>query len=140
VAALDALWDLFDQARSQANEALTAFGMAEGITLRDEDNVRRYCAAGADGALRFIAIVPMRRSGSDEAIGAYISTSRTRATMYLVPATKRSRIIWQVAASGQPFDPDVVHDLFLSVFADDPSATSRLSPMSGSTYFQTPWD
>lgn len=140
VAALDALWDLFDQARNQANEALTAFGITEGITLRDEGNVRRYCATGADGALRFVAIIPLRRSGSDEAIGAYISTSSTRATMYLAPAAKKGRGIWQVAASGQTFDHSVVHDLFLSVFANDPTATRRLSPMSGSAYFQTPWD
>jgi hypothetical protein len=140
VAALDALRELFDQARSQANEALATFGMAEGITLRDEDNVRRYCATGADGAQRFIAILPLLRSGSEEAIGAYIGTSSTRATMYLVPVTKKSRVVWQVAVSGRAFDAGVVHDLFLSVFSDDPAATSRLSPMSGGAYFQTPWD
>ena len=46
---------------------------------------------------------------------------------------------WIVASSGLPFNIDMVHDLFLSVFADDPGATHRLSPLSGSDLFQTPW-
>lgn len=138
--ALAALWGLFDQACSQANEALGAFGIAEGITLREEDNLRRYCTTGSNGTLRFIAILPLLRAEGGEAAGAYIGTSSTRATMYLVPMETRSRVVWRVATSGRTFDADVVHDLFLSIFADDPAATSRLSPLSGGGYFQTPWD
>src|SRR5690348_4537083 len=110
-AALAALWDLFDQTCSQANEALGAFGIAEGITLREEGNLRRFCATGSDGTLRFIAILPLLRGEGGEAAGAYIGTSSTRATMYLVPAETRRRVVWRVAVSGRPFDADVVHDL-----------------------------
>lgn len=139
VSALDVLWELFDQACTQANAALGAAGITEGIALRDEENLRRYCTPDSDGALRYIAVMPLLREIGGEAIGAYIGTNTTRATMYLVPVQKRGRVAWQVAASGRPFDPGVVHDLFLSIFADDPTATSRLSPLSGGGYFQTPW-
>jgi hypothetical protein len=137
-AAFGALWDLFDKARSQANEALRTYGIGEGIAVREEETLRRYCATGADGQERHIAVLPLRRGEGGEAIGAYIGTSSTRATMYVVPMEKRGRVAWQVAASGQQFDADVVHDLFLSIFADDPAATSRLSPLSGTVYFQIP--
>jgi hypothetical protein len=108
--------------------------------VREEATVRRYYANGPDGHERYIAVLPLRRGEGEEAIGAYISTSNTRATMYVVPVEKGSRVAWQVAVSGQPFDAGVVQDLFLSIFANDPGATSRLSPLSGAGYFQTPWD
>jgi hypothetical protein len=60
--------------------------------------------------------------------------------MYVVPGEKGGRVAWKVAASGQPFDAGVVQDLFLSIFANDPGAISRLSPLSGGGYFLTPWD
>jgi hypothetical protein len=140
IAALDALWNLFDEARGQANEAMGAAGIVDGITVREEANVRRYTLAGADGGQRFIAIMPMLRPDGGDAVGAYVGTSATRASMYLVPLEKRKQLLWQVAASGQSFDARVVRDLFLSIFADDPGATKRLSPISGAGYFQTPWD
>jgi len=139
-AALASLWNLFDRSLDQANAALGALGMAGKMELRDGPTERRYCAPGTGDAQRFIAIVPLLSSGGHgRDTGAFVGTSTTRATMYLVPVTNGGRVGWQVAASGRPFDADVVHDLFLSVFADDPGATSRLSPLSGSSYFQTPW-
>ena len=139
-AALAALWDLFDQSLDQANAALGALGMTGKMDLRDGPTERRYCTTGTGDTQRFIAIVPLLSSAEHgQDTGAFVGTSSTRATMYLVPIVQGGRVGLQVAASGKPFDVDVVHDLFLSVFADDPGATSRLSPLSGSSYFQTPW-
>ena len=49
-------------------------------------------------------------------------------------------VTWQVAAPNAKLTPAVVQDLFLSVFADDPASTLRLSPLGGSDLFQSPWN
>jgi hypothetical protein len=139
-AALAALWDLFDRTRSQANEALAAAGIKDGILVREEGMVRHYYGAGPEGQVRKIAVLPLRRGEGGEDFGAYIGISSTNASMYVVPVEKGGQVAWQVAASGQPFDAAVVQDLFLSIFANDPGAISRLSPLSGASYFLTPWD
>lgn len=65
--------------------------------------------------------------------------TRTRASIYLDAASNGSES-WTVLSSGRPFGVAEVHDLFLSVFGDDPGATARLSPITGVGLFEDPWN
>jgi hypothetical protein len=57
----------------------------------------------------------------------------------VVPEAHGEQVRWLVATDGTELTASLVHDFFLSVFGDDASATYRLSPLSGSNLFQTPW-
>lgn len=139
--AVGALWALFDGATHEANAALVRAGSAEQMTMQRSGTERIYRLVGPDGSPREIRISPTisiaqgRRCG-----GAAITTSRTRAYIYLEPVRTGERMRWHVGDTGPEFTPALVHDLFLSVFADDPAATQRLSPVSGMDLFQVPWN
>ena len=135
-----ALWELFDQARLQANEAMERAGAPERITVWRASNERRYGLAGHDGSARTISVfVNVSVVHAHVFGGVDINTSQTRQPISLVPVLEADTFRWQVASLGTWFDEDLVHNLFLSVFGDDPIATARLSPLSGIDAFETPW-
>jgi hypothetical protein len=138
--ATELLWAPFDRAVREANAALEAAGEPARISITRTSHERHYSTSGPDGSLRTVSVylvlsvVDRQLSG-----GAYISTNRSRVSMYLIPSHADGHITWIVASSGRAFDGEMVQDLFLSVFADDPGATHRLSPLSGADLFETPW-
>jgi hypothetical protein len=134
------LWGVFDKAALQVNEALERSGVDERCLLHHAHNERTYRLAGPDGTERTISIsVNMRMANGRMFGGVCIGNSQTRLSMALIPTPVGGSILWQVTSMGKPFDDDLVHDLFLSVFGDDPMATARLSPLSGFDAFETPW-
>lgn len=138
--ATEALWLPFDAAVREANAALEQAGEPGRISITRTIRERQYGAEGPDGSQRQIAVYLVLSVVEDRLTGgAYVSTNQSRLSMYLVPEKTATDVHWIVASSGLPFNIDMVHDLFLSVFADDPAATHRLSPLSGSDLFQTPW-
>ena len=60
--------------------------------------------------------------------GAQITTSETRATIYLIPSIDGGRLRWMLPRTGTEFTARVVDDLLLSVFGNDPAAARRLAP------------
>jgi hypothetical protein len=127
--AITALWALIDEAVEQANAALEDAGLAERIGTRRTSRECWLSMAGPGGAPRemtlFVSLQAVERRASG---GAQITTSQTRATIYLVPSVHDGRLRWIVARTGRAFTPHVVDDLLLSVFGDDPAATIRLAP------------
>jgi hypothetical protein len=138
--ATEQLWLPFDTAVHEANAALEAAGEPARISVTRTSHERNYSTTGPDGSVRTISVylvlsvVDGQLSG-----GAYISTNQSRLSMYLMPSRIDGHAAWIVASSGRAFDDEMVQDLFLSVFADDPAATHRLSPLSGADLFETPW-
>ena len=140
LAAVAGLWELFDQARLQANAALARAGVPERISVRRTSIERHYGLAGPDGGSRTIAVFVNVPVVHDHLLGGVeISNSQTRQPISLAPVLEAGTVRWQVASLGTWFDEDLVHNLFLSVFGDDPIATARLSPLSGIDAFETPW-
>jgi hypothetical protein len=138
--AVASVWDLFDQAHLQANKAMESAGVPERIVVNRTGNEGRYCLAGPNGGLRTISVfvnVPVVREHVFG--GVDISNSQTRQPISLIPVPAVDSIRWQVAPLGVWFDEELVHNLFLSVFGDDPFATALLSPLSGIDAFETPW-
>jgi hypothetical protein len=135
-----ALWVLFDEAVTTANAALEREGLPERITVEGSGTERRYTLAGTAGRAREIKVT-FAAGPEDEAFAgsAFIGFSYTRACIRLVSAIAGSQMRWFFASQGAEFTADIVHDLFLSVFGDDPLATFRLSPMAGAELFETPW-
>ena len=132
---INALWKMFDDARTEANTAL----LVERISVHHTGVERRYGLLDADGAERTISIsVALRDVDGHDSGGAFIGLGGSRLAIYLVPETRGEQVHW-LAMDGTEFTLDLVHDLFLSVFGDDSAATFRLSPMAGSDLFQTPW-
>ena len=74
---------------------------------------------------------------------SWIQTAYLIAEVVAIPLTGLlTRVLtlrWLVASRTAEFTTDLVHDLFLSVFGDDPLATFRLSPLAGAELFETPW-
>ncbi len=138
---MTALWELFDDAWTQANTALEQAGVPERIGMERTHNERRYVLTEPDGAQRTLSIVLTLAVIDQQPCGwASILPSTSRAEIQLVPRVERGKVAWQVAASSAKLTAAVVQDLFLSVFADDPAATLRLSPLGGSDLFQNPWN
>ena len=127
--AITALWALIDDAVGQANAALEHAGLAERIGARRTSQECWLDMTGPGGEQRHIAVFMSLRPVRDRASGgAHVTTSQTRATIYLVPSVDGGRLRWIVAQTGTEFTARVVDDLLLSVFGDDPAATVRLSP------------
>lgn len=137
---IEALVPLFDDDLTLANAAFAQAGLEERITLHTLGSERRYRLVSADGEERSISIlVALRRVAGRCQGGALIVLGRTRLPIYVVPEEYGEEVRWLVAANGTELTASLVHDLFLSVFGDDASATFRLSPLAGSDVFQTPW-
>jgi hypothetical protein len=127
--AITALWALLDEAVEQANAALEDAGLAERIGTRRTSREYWLCMAGPGGEPREIALfVSLQAVEGRASGGAQITTSQTRAAIYLVPSVHGGRLGWIVAQTGRDFTPRVVDDLLLNVFGDDPAATIRLAP------------
>jgi hypothetical protein len=127
--AITVLWALIDEAVEQANAALEDAGLAERIGTRRTSREYWLSMAGPSGEPREIALfVSLRAVEGRASGGAHITTSQTRATIYLVPSVHGGRLRWIVARTGRDFTAHVVDDLLLSVFGDDPAATVRLAP------------
>jgi hypothetical protein len=140
--AIAALWTLLDEAVAQATAALARAGLPERILTRRTEREYWLSMSGPDGAPRQIALFASLRAVHGHASGgAQLTTSQTRASIYLVPSLAGGRLRWLVPAaaaactkpSGAEFTARVVDDLLLSVFGDDPAATLRLAP-----YFSLP--
>ena len=126
--AITALWTLFDQAVTQATHALEQAGLPERILTRRTSREYWLSMAGPDGARRSISLFVSLQAVQERASGgAVIATSETRAVLHLVPTLEGGRLRWLVPAAGVEFSARVVDDLILSVFADDPAATARLT-------------
>ena len=127
--AMAALWTLFDEAVTQATHALEQAGLTDRILTRRTSREYWLSMAGPDGARRSISIfVSLRSVNGSASGGAQITTSETRAAIHLIPSIDGGRLRWLVPAAGVEFTARVVDDLLLSVFADDPGATGRLTP------------
>jgi hypothetical protein len=127
--AITVLWALLDEAIEQANAALEDAGLAERIGTRRTSREYWLSMAGPGGEPREMALfVSLQAVQGRASGGAQITTSQTRATIYLVPSVHGGRPRWIVARTGRDFTPHVVDDVLLSVFGDDPAATVRLSP------------
>lgn len=126
--AIALLWTLFDQAVEQATSALKQAGLGERIVTRRTSREYWLAMAGPAGGERQIAVFVSLRAAEDRAYGgAQITTSQTRAAIHLVPQVEGGRLRWLMPATETAFTAHVVDDLLLSVFADDPAATARLS-------------
>jgi hypothetical protein len=135
-----ALWVLFDEAVAAANAALEREGLPERITVEGDDLERSYSLADNSGHPREIKVTFAPGSeDNDLSGGALLSFSNTRGCIRLVPRVAGYKLRWLVASRATEFTTDLVHDLFLSVFGDDPLATFRLSPLAGAELFETPW-
>jgi hypothetical protein len=127
--AITALWALIDEAVEQANAALEDAGLAERLATRRTSREYWLGMTGPGGEPRHIAVFVGLRAVEDHVSGgAQITTSASRATIYLVPSGDSGRLRWIASQTGEAFTAHVVDDLLLSVFGDDPAATVRLSP------------
>ena len=124
----DALWRLFDNAVTQATSALQRAGLTERILTRVTSREYWLSMDGPCGEPRRISLFVSLRSVEGHASGgAQITTSQTRANIFLVPSIAGGRLRWWVTAASKEFTARVVDDLLLSVFTDDPSSTARLA-------------
>ena len=113
---------------SQANAALEHAGLTERIVTRRTSREYWLSMEGPSGVPRHIAVfVGLRAVEGHASGGAQVTTSETRATIYLVPWIDGGRLRWIVSRTGKEFTACVINDLLLSVFSDDPAATVRLS-------------
>jgi hypothetical protein len=136
--AIDQLTGMFDLAVKQANATLARLGAPQRIIAEQIANERRFTYLTADGSERRISVfLTLRPAGGGS---AYLGTSQSRAYIYLVPVMEKGRPAWRVEKADEPFVADTIHDLFLSVFGDDPVATLHLSPLAGHDLFQYPWN
>ena len=127
--AIAALWTLWDDAVVQATAALAQAGLPERIlTLRSEHEYRLEIACAEGEPRRIWLFAGLRTVDGHASGGAQITTSSTRATIYLVPSVDGGCLRWRVPATGTEFTARVVDDLLLSVFANDPAATCRVGP------------
>jgi hypothetical protein len=126
--AITLLWAMFDEAVKHANDALERSGAAERILLHRTMREYLMSMAGPEGEGRQVAVnasltlVRGRTSG-----GARITTNQTRASILLLASRIGQRVCWTILESGSEMSERIVGDLFLSVFGDDPHATSLLS-------------
>ena len=128
-AATALLWAQFDAAVGQANTALARTGLSERIGVRHAGDEYWLTAPGPRGGKRSIAVFARLRAVKGHVSGgAQITTSETRATLYLTPTIEGGRLRWLLPPTGTEFSARIVDDLLLSVFGNDPAATRRLCP------------
>jgi hypothetical protein len=139
-AAAGVFWALFDDATTEANNALEHAGLQARIGVQRQPNERTYYLDSAGSTPRHIKIaINLRVADGQIHGGALLALSQTGAHVFLVPSFRDEEVQWLVRAVGTPLRAYIVRDLFLSIFADDPAATHRLSPLSGNDFFANPW-
>jgi hypothetical protein len=122
--AIRELRTLFDEAALEANAALEEAGLADRI---EQDG--RYFRLRGPHSQGYIAIsISLRAVDGQASGGAEITSSETRAIIHLTPRETDGTVCWIVRGTGAAFTGESVHDLFLSVFGDEPGATARLLP------------
>src|SRR5690348_8593421 len=123
--AIEVLWAIIDMAVAEGNAALERSGLDECISVRQTPHERLLSMEGFDGRLRQIAVFAnLRVLDGRVSGGAAINTSESRAAIHLVPPILGDRLRWLVVGAGTEFTAQVANDLLLSVFSDDPAATS----------------
>lgn len=133
------LWTLFDDATAEANGAAALVQDVEPIQVQRKEQECWYRMVGPDGTPRAIGVtISVLTTCDGDYAYARITTSQTRCTIDLVPISRGPNVRWVSPTSGDELSLNVIHDLFLSVFADDPQATARLSPLSGLDIYQAP--
>ncbi|HZS92843.1 MAG TPA: hypothetical protein VFE42_35815 [Chloroflexota bacterium] len=127
--AIEVLWGIIDAAVAEANAALERSGLPERIGVRRTPHERYLSLDGLDGRPRYISVFAnLRVLEGRVSGGATINTSESRAAIHLVPSVQSDRLRWIVVGPGTEFTAQVADDLLLSVFSDDPAASSRLLP------------
>ncbi len=122
------LWSLIDAAVAEVNVALEHAGLDERIAVRRLGHEYGLSAPGPDGVPRHVAFfVGARAMGGHILGGVSVTTSETRATIGLVPTDEGGRVRWLIPPAEREVTAGFVDDLLLSVFGDDPTATTRLS-------------
>jgi hypothetical protein len=135
------LWTLFDDATVEANSAAALLEDVEPIQVQRQEQECWYRTLGPDGTPRAIGVtISVLTTCDGDYAYARITTSQTRCTIDLVPISRGPGVRWVSPTSGDELSLNVIHDLFLSVFADDPQATARLSPLSGLDLYQAPFE
>lgn len=138
--AVAALRALFDGGCEEANAALAGQGRAGRIAYHPSGTERRYCAGDSATDPRFVYLFVLVPAFDEHLFGgAYINSSRTSPSIYLVPCIDGDAACWTVNATGTPFTAQVVRDLFAGVFGDDAAAGWRIAPLAGYDLFWTPW-
>jgi len=138
--AVTTLSALFEQGCAAANVAMTLQDRPGSIDGQRYGLEHRYSAAEPATDMRFISLfICVPATDGHLFGGAYINTSRTPPSIYLVPHILDGVGCWTVSATGTPFTAQVVRDLFASVFGDDVAAGGRIAPLVGYDLFQTPW-
>jgi len=139
-AAVAALRVLFEDGCGEANATLAGEGRPGRIACRRSGIEQRYCIGDAAKDPRFVALfVSVPAVDGHLFGGAYLNSSGTRPSIYLVPYVGGDAPCWMVSATGAPFTARVVRDLFAAVFHEDMAAGERLVPLAGYDLFQTPW-
>jgi len=131
---------LFEDGCGEANAARAGHDQAGRIAGHRSGIEQRYCIGDAATDPRFVALfVSVPAVDGHIFGGAYINSSRTSPSIYLVPRMRGDATYWTVSATGAPFTVRVVRDLFAGVFGEDVAASARLAPLVGYDLFQTPW-
>lgn len=135
--AVAALLALFDGAWRELNSTRAGTDRIDRCHLGLE---RRYYLGDPAATDRFVAFfmwVPAR----DGHIfgGAFVNTSRTPPSIYVVPYIIGEEVRWTVSATSTLFTRETVRDLFAAVFEDDQDAAGRIAPLVGYDLFQMPW-
>lgn len=138
--AIAALTMLFERGADEANAVTPPQRLRERIAGHRYGLERRYAAGVTPEDLRFVSLfVSVPASDGHRFGGAYINSSRTLPSIFLVPQIVGDRVSWVVSATGTPFGAQLARDLFAAVFGDDARAVARLEPLVGYDLFQTPW-
>ena len=138
--AVTTLSALFEQGCAAANVAMTLQDRPGSIAGQRYGLEHRYSAGEPATDTGFISLfISVPAIDGHLFGGAYINTSRTLPSIYLVPRILGGMVCWTVSATGTPFTAQVVRDLFAGVFGDDTAAGGRIAPLVGYDLFQTPW-
>ena len=135
--AVDDLLALFDGAAQDLNSTRAG---TNRIALCRQGLERRYCLGDPAASDRFVALFLCVPAHDGHIFGgAFVNSSRTLPSIYLVPYRVGGKARWTVSATGAPFAEQTVRDLFAAVFEDDQQAVERLTPLVGYDLFQLPW-
>jgi hypothetical protein len=130
-AALALFWTPFEHAVAQANRALARLGLKDRLDIQRTGSQRWISFAGPEGRERAISIfITARTRDGQIAGGAILTTSQMRTAIYVSPVLEAGKVRWVVPATDMPFTADMVNDLFLSEFGDDPVAAGSFAPLS----------
>jgi hypothetical protein len=124
-------WTPFEEAVVQANRALARRCLKDRLAIERTGSQRWIRFAGPEGRERAISVfITAHARNGLIAGGAVLTTSQLRTAIYVAPMMQAGDVRWVVPTTGMPFTPEMVNDLFLSVFSKDPVATGSFAPLS----------